>query len=399
MALNPFQTRRVFSFIASLVASTIYIPLLAPQLAWATDSQFDVADNLGFAPNGHDVDYTPLYDADFVLFGRDILGRAGNGDDTLENNKPKSWGLGPGESRCYRIEKSTVLGKRDPDATRNTAFQTHERLVDNERTNSTLLAARDDTNRTVYISASTCLQPEYQGSDAEKAGPPQLTLYFSNSSDVGCPDPANTDPTVMKRQFEGGAVMYTTNVTGEFFVSIAAPELSEDFNGKYNFEISMSVDDYYHSYNNATTELLWLDSDSNAALLSSQNLTHDRSDVERILHRDLPFELFVYNSDDAYMHELRNSGCGLQQNANISAKKLDDGRWNDQVRTKMTTNGPGKWPKQQFYVPELNSTTSYTGILVSTGNISDIQTRQASSQSDRGSVVFSGTKFETLSGK
>lgn len=385
MPLNPFQPRRAASLAVSLLVSSICVPLLSPQLVWATDVPLEgrlglYEDSLGLVG---DLSYEPAFSA----FDRSIIGRQDSAPTTLENNQPKKWNLQPGAApQCYKISKDTIFQRRS---------------LSSDEEPSTILP-RDDKERTVYISANTCLQPKYTGKDMSKSAPPQLTLYFTNATDASCPDASTKGSDVTKLEFDQGAVMHSANVTGDVYISIVRSDAPKGFDseGIYNFEVAFSIDDYYHRYEKTYSELVWLDSDSNSALLSSQDLTDDKNDTKRILQREMPFELYIYRNDSAWMHSLRHSACGLSLNANISAKQLENGKWNDDVRTKMTTNGPSGLPKQQFYVPGLGSNLNYSAIIVSHSNISDLAVR-ADSKTDigKGGRTFAGIDFSTLSGE
>ncbi|PNY27427.1 Calcium influx-promoting protein ehs1 [Tolypocladium capitatum] len=380
MQWGPLQSRLVASLAASLFLLALYLLLFSPNVALAAELPLDSYE-LGDAP--HDVGNVrgaASYEPEFDLFDRSIIGRALPGVATLENDKPRALNLQPGTMACYVVEKSAIFGN------------------DGNSTGGAPLRPLDEASKTLHLSATTCLQPYFSGSNDKRSSPPQLILSVSNSTEAGCrklsKDPKDAGVTL----FEEGAAMYSLNATGDIYVGITAPNVSSDFQGVYNFEVAASLTDHFHRYQKRdAAELLWMDSDSTSALLVTRNLTENEADVRRIMDQGPPYELFVSNRDSAATDGLKHSACGLQHTAQITANTLSNSKSNSPARTGMTLKGPGGFPKQQFYFASLNASSSYIGILVKKSKVAAHEKRQVG-DFDTGSVVFEATEFQTVSG-
>jgi calcium channel MID1 len=190
--------------------------------------------------------------------------------------------------------------------------------------------------------------------------------------------------------------MYNTTATGDVFLGIHAPNVSAIFSGQtYNFQVAASSDDYFFSYNaEADADLIWVDSDSQGALLITHNLTDstDPSTTDQIM-RTQPYVMFAQNTREEWsINGLQYSYCGLQNNAQIAATK--NGKFTSMVTTGMTRRGPGNLPKQQFYFSGLNASASYLGILALNGNGNTSGPGVAAG----GGHVYRATNFTTKSG-
>lgn len=192
---------------------------------------------------------------------------------------------------------------------------------------------------------------------------------------------------------DGGAAMVQFNTTEDVNIVIAAPETSSDFSGVYNCELAISVDQFYHAYEESDTELLWLDSDSNSALMVSRNLTTEKEDVDKVLKQTPPYELHVNPANNSLIWAMRNSACGLKANAMIHVTTESNDQKNTLVKTGLTTVGPGGFPKQQFFIRGLNISSKYTGFLVQTSPGGDVAKRDG--QPGGGGTVFTPTPFNT----
>ena len=395
MQLSPLQSRLAASLAASLFLLVLYLLLLAPKVAFAAELPLD-ADGLRDAP--HDIDSVlhgkPLYEPDFDLFDRGIIGRAPPGVATLENNKPRALNLEPGTTACYLVEKSTIFGL---DGSGNAL-----KSADTGDSSTTSGASPQPSNRaskTLYISANACLQPHIAGSDGKSPKPPQLILSVTNSTEAGCGKFSTNPKDAGVTLFEEGAATYSLNATGDIYVGITALNVSSDFEGVYNFEVAASLTDYFHRYQKGgTAELLWMDSDSTSALLVTRTLTENKADVQYILDQELPYELFVSNKDSTATDGLKHSACGLQHTAQITANNLSNKSLNSPAKTAITLRGPGGLPRQQFYFVSLTPSSSYSGILVKKPNVTAYEKRQVGA-SGPGSVVFEATEFQTVSSR
>ncbi|CAM1508481.1 Fc.00g053290.m01.CDS01 [Cosmosporella sp. VM-42] len=374
MALSPLQSRLAASLAASVIVLVLYLLLFSPNLALAAELPVKQAIRFDEPLQRRD-DLDLSYSPNFNLFDRSILGRAPPGVTALTNNAPITINLPAGTTECFMIENSTIFGQ------------------DNKARNDMQHTKRASSSRTIYLSVNTCLQPQKVSS--KSPNPPQLTVYFSDSSDITCPDASKDRKKIDSQVFDEGAVMYTINATGDVYIGVSAPNITTDLTGVYNFEIAMSFDEFYHNYDGqAPAELLWMDSDSTSVLLLTKNLTQDYSRANQVMIDGPPYELFVQNDDWHYIDGLRHSICGLEKNAQFLS---DKNNVNSLIRTGLTTRGPGGLPKQQFYFLGLNSSSSYTGILVKMRNdTSDGKKRDGSVGG--GGTIFNATEFQTLSG-
>lgn len=253
-------------------------------------------------------------------------------------------------------------------------------------------------SHTVYISANTCLQPQPVNPSKTTSDPPQLTLYVSTSPDNTTPGPLADEKTQKKVIFKQGAVVFKFSVSDDVYIGVHAPDTGDQFSGPYNVRLAASVDSFYYTYNDLDdADLVWVDSDSQGALLITHNLTQssDPAEAEAVM-RSEPYVLFAHNKKDRAINGLKYSFCGLQSYAQIAAMR--DGRHNTMVRTGMTKRGQGNLPKQQFFFNGLNASADYIGILAKDGeDHGNLERRQSGER--RGSEVFKATSFSTKSGK
>lgn len=343
-----------------------------------------------------------LYEPIFGIFGRSITGRAPPGVTGLLNNVRENRNVRPGTLQSFVFESSRIFERTDDaqgregsnaTANGNDAWDGVE-----EGGNADLeVSRRQNRSKTIYISATTCLQPQRRGNNTS-VDPPQLTLYVSTSSNNEQPGPDESSSAQDSKVFDEGAVIYNVNATADVFFGIAAPASNQSmFEGEWNFDIAVSTEDYYHNYDTGPSGVLWVDSDSSAALLQTPNLTDtaDPSTVQRVMDDGPQYVMFVDDEDSTASRGVRHSMCGLTNYARLAARV--GGTFGDNATTVMTTRGPGGFPKQQFHFNGLNSSTWYWGILAYAG--SESQRRQAPDRAGGGGEVFQAVPFETKEGE
>lgn len=410
MPPTPLQSRLAASLAGVPIILMLAILLLTPAAALSHEIEREASSLLDWtspvAPPQLVARSHPLYEPEFALLDRGIVGRAPLDAQPLQNNAPTPLNLAPGSSACYVVQKSVIFGgsenagsstssrelKRDEDVE---ARADHAKQPSNDKSESS-----GTPTKTLYLSANTCLQPQIVSSKGASEAPPQLRIYISTSSKDGCPDPTKPAAGVQSKAFEQGAVMYGLNATGDVYVTVAAPDVTDKFQGIYNFEIAASTDAYYYQYSSQNGQLLWMDSDATSALLQTASLTNDRNKISSIIKGDPQYDLFVQATKAPVLDGLMRSVCGMNNVAQIASKRLDNGQMNnnEMVRTKMTDKGPGGWPRQQFYFQGLNSSTSYYGILVKHGNSTASSKRQSTGVIGGGGIVFPPTDFQTSAG-
>lgn len=441
MQLVLLRSRLVASLIASCLLPLLCLFLIPPNVALAaelTDTLPIVFDGVAFSP------YTaarglldPTYEPDFLPFDRSIIGRAPAGVTSLTNNEATPMNVEEGTTQRFvfmlpdvaeaeeeEVEESEKeKGKEEEEEKEEEEGAEGEEEEENEgdrlesragynasqeknvgagaaeyevaRGRETHVLRRRQTPRRVYISANTCQQPQPVDPSKTTSDPPQLTLFVSTSEENQTPGPSEDAETQTLIEFKEGAVMYNVTTSRAVYIGVHAPNVSEAFSGTYNFRIAASMDSYYYSYDeHSDADLIWVDSDSQGALLMTHNLT-DKADptLEAKLMKSQPYVLFAHNKKDRAINGLKYSYCGLQNYAQIAATR--HGKQTNMVRTGVTKRGPGNLPKQQFFFSGLNSSTEYVGILAQDGN----QMGKRQNTAEAGGKVFKEMRFSTKSGK
>ncbi|OHE93172.1 calcium influx-promoting protein ehs1 [Colletotrichum orchidophilum] len=414
MQLSPLQSRLAASLIASLLLIILYYLLSTPTFALAAELNSATQPILDDIQFDHTLEQRSnpesTYEPEFAAFDRSIIGRAPAGVTGLTNNVQVNRNVPGNTTQNFVFEAITIFANFF-DGT-DEAFVVERRQGSNEPITPELvsiegvkpedeergLRRRQAQGRTVYISATTCIQPQRAANNTEEDAP-QITMYISTSQDNQTPGPGQNSTLQKAITFEEGAVTYSINATGDVFIGIGAPPKDTDmFTGDWNFDVAASTDDYFHSFDGNPSELLWVDSDSSAALLTTQNLTTSQNEtlIQEIMQQGPPFIMFVENREQPTTKGVRHSMCGLENYAQIAAKK--GGKFGNLASTLMTTRGAGNLPKQQFFFNGLNASALYTGILVRTSNLSPSKKRQDGGQSGGGGKVFEATPFETKDG-
>ncbi|GKT49308.1 calcium influx-promoting protein ehs1 [Colletotrichum spaethianum] len=414
MQLSPLQSRLAASLIASLLLVLIYYLLSTPTFALAaevTGATQPLLDDFQFDDSLQQRSHLePTYEPEFAAFDRSIIGRAPAGVTGLVNNVKINRNVPGNTTQNFVFEAIAIFANFfdgmddafmvEPREGVNDSFSpelvsTEDEDLENETRG---LRRRQAQGRMVYISATTCIQPQ-RAANNTKEDPPQITMYISTSQDNQTPGPGQNASIQKTVKFEEGAAIFSVNATGDVFIGIGAPEKdSEKFTGDWNFDVAVSTDEYYHSFDTNPSELLWVDSDSSAALLTTRNLTDSQNEtlIQEIMEQGPPFVMFVENRDQPTTKGVRRSMCGLENYAQIAAKK--GGQFGNLASTVMTTRGPGNLPKQQFFFNGLNASALYTGILVQVSNSSALKKRQDGGSTGGGGRVFEATPFETKDG-
>lgn len=411
MKLSPLQSRLAASVLGSVLLLFIYFSLFSPQFALADERLKQTLPillddlDINLALEGRS-SLDPEYEPEFAPFDRSIIGRAPAGVTGLANNIPMSMNVVAGTTQLFVFEKGTIfateertLELRGEDGGGSHAPIPIPRAESERRTAEEPAGehpvAKRQSSKMIYISANTCEQPQ-PNPDKTTMDPPQLTMFVSTSSKNQSPGPSADPNTQVAVEFVEGAVMYNTTTADDIFFGIHAPNVSSIFTGQtYNFEVAASSDELFHSYNaEADADLIWVDSDSQGALLITHNLTDstDATTTDQIM-RTQPYVMFAQNALEEWsIRGLKYSYCGLQNNAQIAATK--NGKFTSMVTTGMTRRGPGNLPKQQFYFSGLNASASYLGILALNGE----DGKSGPGVAGGGGHVYRATNFTTKSG-
>ncbi|KAI1753432.1 stretch-activated Ca2+-permeable channel component-domain-containing protein [Xylaria castorea] len=409
MQLSPLQSRLAASVIASCLVIVLYLFLFAPQFALAADLTGFPNSNLDSDGVFYEIEDTvdqfdaqsPSYEPDFTLFDRSIIGRVSDGSNSLDADRPTRGNINPGSTIVYVFEAASVSGRSAqehdmPYELRRHLNETQEIVEgdgDDELGADMDLVRRQTPSKTLYISVNTCNQPSRISPDQTTMDPPQLTLFVSTSSENISPGPGKDQGTQKTIVFDEGAVIYNTSLDRDVYFSISAPEVSEKYFSTslpYNYEVTVSLDEYYHSYDSNTQPNLYLvDSDASSAYLTTLNLT---SRPDEIVSTP-PYMVFVQSTKNPDINGIRKSYCGLSSWAQI--RPLSDG--NSQATTGLRQGGDGNLTMQEFYISGLDASTNYTGIIALNTSLT-VQKRQDSGAGGGftgGVVVYKGVNFTT----
>ncbi|KAG8159327.1 hypothetical protein KVR01_010988 [Diaporthe batatas] len=398
MQLSPLQSRFAASAIATVVLIIVYFTLFPPQFAFAEETShvspvvLDGSAGLELADTDSET-IELVYEPEFDAFDRSILGEVTKRDTlSLTNNVPNQMNLVSGQTLVYVFQGSQLSSAQDAAALE---LRAEAETSEGEEVDVFADLYEQDqlpkraTATMVYISANTCLQPT---GNSTSSGPPQLTLYVSNSTDNTSPGPLADASKQEVVPFTEGAVMFNLTASDDLYMGVSASNYSDDFSGIYNFQIAASVDMWYHSYNESMSdELFWVDSDTTSVLLMTQNLTTTRDKgTEEQLMESRPYVMFAQNDAVPSINGMRYSYCGLDNYAQIAAVR--NGKETTQITTGITRRGAGGHPKQQFYFSGLNASSKYQGILARNANATtDVNVPGG------GGHVLRATTFETKS--
>ncbi|KAI6351340.1 hypothetical protein MCOR25_010004 [Pyricularia grisea] len=322
------------------------------------------------------------YEPVFTSVDRTILGRAPAGVTPLDNNVPRRLELQPGSTQFLVFERSREVRtelRRDLGGTQDLP---QENSLNQEGTASSGdLERREAQTRSVYISATTCQQPQAKA-DATAPEMPQLTLFISTKNLRDITQNGNSsDPNMTWRLFDEGAAMFNITTSENVFVGIQAPVLPSTISGSWGVEVAASSDKPYHGHSSIETrELMWMDSDASGALM----VTRAASGLSE--GDQGPYELFASRADvkNSSLSGIRKSYCGLLNYAEISASK--GGAQSVLVKSSLVKRASGEMAKQQFHLTGLQEGTVYDGIIA---------TKQRESSPGGGGLVFRSTQFAT----
>ncbi len=322
-----------------------------------------------------DIEYDmESYEPEFSGADRSIIGRAGKVSTALGNNAPGILNINQGASHYWNFPSATLFGPKSPQTPGLPSYF--------EGQNVSVTADSPDEVE-LYISLTICQQPLPKGPNPDTP-PDQLSLYVSTSSTNQQPDKESNDYAV---PMDGGFGWLNISVKDDVYFGVYAPT-NDGYNGSYNYQLTASIDGFYAS-SYSDPNVYFVDSDNNSALLYT-NKTINTTDTsnhtfqEWMNRRPPVFSLFVHNQDNTSIMGLQNSVCGLQNMAQIQGPS--------NVDTLMTAAGDGL-PKQQFYVKNLNRSSTYYAIVAMIGN----STNHGSGVVGGGGKVWNLTNLTTKS--
>jgi calcium channel MID1 len=385
--LTPLQSRFAASILALALVVIVFWSLSNPHFAYALELSDE---KVASSKPGEDHNWHRIEDERLITDGVevDLEERQTNAQPEQVpisgNNEPNQLNIEAGQTAWWSYSERLLHGAHGEKGTGlptalfdgyNVEAVVHSELRkrDEEDGGSTETMKKRQTNsesRNVYISINTCVQPTYNGTGIQTAAPPQLTLYVATSSNNRSPGPTSTGDQSTVPLHEGFAHINITASTN-VFMSVYAPQLHTDFSGVWNYELAVSIDDYYHRAQNSTPFLYLVDTDTTAALMVTNNLTQaDAQDDEykAWMNSNNPFMVFASNTNYTKDMGLEKSFCGLKNNAQIQSRSSDPNGTITHITMDMTFRGLGNKPKQQFYVSALNSSSGYYGRLAMDGN-------------------------------
>lgn len=402
--LSPLQSRLAASVIASVTLLMLYFTFSSPHFAYAAD-----VDSIRPEDHNHerlqdvhllDVEVEDLepreegYEADFLGYDRGIIGRtppSSNSPIQLANNIVVNTTITQGQTSQYVFLNSNQARIRA-----STSYQEDENEWSEEAggekgyTGDHKFPRQSTSTRTVYISVNVCVQPlPLQSTTMEPA--PQLQLYISDSDSNTNPGPSS-DGGQNVIELDGGAIQTTIDTAGNVYLGLYGVNTTT-YNGSWSAEIAASTEGHYHNYHNGSAPNLRLvDSDRNAALLVTGNLTNENSSsssYQGFINSPPPYVLFGSDSSAGLFQGVQNSYCGLNKYAEITPESIGATAGDVSVNTSITTRG-NQQPKQQFYLKGLYSSSTYSVMLAMRGS--------GNSTVGGGGQVWSMTNFTTLSG-
>lgn len=429
--LSPLQSRFAVSLCALALLALVYWSLSNPHFAYAAELEHDGTGAVRI--RGEDHNWHRIQEGGSLHDGvgdgtqETVLAtKAQEGDDELqaslsrradeaeatnaigENDAPNNLNIDAGETSLWRYTTDLL---DQPQADRGTGLPgglfnsssdlkevVHKELKrrNEERSSESSRGKRQSSSsKSVFISLNTCIQPAYNGTGTQTAAPPQLTLYVATDSNNKKPGPGSTGAQ-QEVAFDGGFANITIVANDDVWMSVHAPELPSDFSGGWNYEIAASTTEYYHRSDTDVPFMYLVDTDTTAALLVTEDLTNKENGTTEFaawMNMTAPFVMFANNDNYTRTMGLSRSYCGLQINSQLQASQSDPFGSLSHVQTGMITRGIGDKPKEQFYITNLNGSTSYTGILARPGN----STASGAGVVGGGGTVWAPTPWTTKS--
>ncbi|TKA77063.1 hypothetical protein B0A55_04409 [Friedmanniomyces simplex] len=372
--LTPLQSRFVASFAALLLLGVVYWSLSNPHFAYAAELDVDGSGQArgGQDHNWHRIEQARLHDDgvedESEASDTPLQRRAAAATAISANNAPNLLNIQPGNTTLWVYSNDLLTSPSTPRGPGLPSEPGVKRDVEPEHYD---LRKRQDGGgaKTIYVSINTCVQPTWNATSVQTVSPPQLTLYVSSeaNNDAVGPDGAAQ---VVQPLSEGFANVSVT-ASGTWYIAVHAPALPSGFVGVWNYELAVSHEAYYHSADESDSFLFLVDTDIESALLVTDNLTQQNASTpifQQWMDLSTPFTMFAANINHTSMMGMQSSYCGWFNEKQIAASQSDPTGANSGVQMGMITRGLGNKPKEQFYVTNLNSSSSYIGVLAQPGN-------------------------------
>ncbi|KAL2809468.1 stretch-activated Ca2+-permeable channel component-domain-containing protein [Aspergillus granulosus] len=283
--------------------------------------------------------------------GLDLVRRAPEGATALRNNHVETKEILMGEIQHAHFS----VGSNGSNSTNSTSGGTN---------NST--SKRTET--AVYLSLTICSKPILNESITDTTQPlPQLDIYISTSESLQDPGPHHeNNRNQMIYYSEEGYMSRTVSSESDVYIGIVAPKAG-NYSGSYSYQIAASTDGLFHSIDDQTAILHFVDSGSDAALFNTVDaakhmLTPDQ--LKDWQNGTAVYTMFINNANNTAIAGISRSYCALERHSQIA-----DGA---NLETSMTTRGRvDDGLQEQFYVTGLNRSSSYVAVLAMPGNSSN----------------------------
>lgn len=390
--LTPLQSRFAASLAASVILLVLYLSLTKPHFAYAAelDSRIPPEDHNHYIIFDDDDEIENVVSQGLKEQESErISARAEAGVSALANNAPQNSNINFGETQNWVFPKTAIDGPHGVTGPGlpGESLSKRETSVDHPE-----LRRRQDGNR-VYITLNTCLQPSSNttSDDSNDTIPPQLQMFISLSASNQKPGPGSDNANQQEINVDGGYALFEADVDTDIYVGVTAPNTT-GFGGIWNYELAASIDAPFHGYNGPNvSNLFFVDGDNHAALLITNDTTQslpNETTYQDWMNLNPPWGVFASNQNDRAFLGIKNSFCGLKNNARLAA---NINGFNNQNVAKMTNRGLGGKPKEQFYITGLNATSQYWGVLAMDGN----STASGNGVVGGGGTVWAAINFDT----
>jgi calcium channel MID1 len=397
--LTPLQSRLAATLAASVILIILFF-VTRPQFAYAAeldsrippDHNHPIIFDLEGLEDGGEEDTLTSKSSESTL-NQALHARAPVGVSGLSNNGFQNMNIDAGQTQNWVFSKESIAG---PPGQMGPGLPSDDIADEGPADVRSELRKRQDGKR-VYITLNTCIQPVANTStspaETQSQVPPQLQMWVSQSSSLTNPGPSTTDNRDQQNiEFDGGYAIFEADTREDVYIGISAPNTTS-WTGIWNYEIAASIDAPFHSVDKNWANLFFVDGDNHAALLVTDDTTQKNSTSETYkqwMTIPPPYGVFAHNQNDSTILGVQKSFCGLRNQAQIMAS-IDDS--NNQNVATMVNRGLGGKPKEQFYITDLNASSTYYGFLAMEGN----STASGSGVVSGGGKVFKSINFTTKS--
>jgi calcium channel MID1 len=378
--LTPLQTRLIASASTLALIALVYWSLANPHFAYAAELAHDGRGEGRSGGNHNDHNFYRIHASDGGDDDDDddthVPGKRQTEDEQISGNDIGiPFDISPGSTTVFQYPSRLLTSKHPDRGVGLPSDLSGKRVLKTHHPN---LHTRQDADSatTIYISANVCSQPTWNGTGEPPRTPEQLMLFVSSTSGNKTPGPGRGNNTQTLFRFSGGFVNASVvGASSDWYMAVHAPELPTGFTGDWNYQLAVSIDDYFHAAELDDPYLYQVDTDIDSALLVTDNLTQADPDdpvYQEWMNLAAPFTLFVLNSSLPGIAGLESSFCGLQTlvkaNNQIQADQDDMAGNKTHVAMGMITRGLGHKPKEQFYVTSLTGASDYRAFHAINGN-------------------------------